>query len=162
MGLLNVLSSMIGVATCTPLLYPCLSVSHCISFSLSSSLFLPLCSALPLCMYLSLPSLCLSDSLSLSPSISLTLLSISLCLFPLPHTPPHSLLILTYGLRTWHQAHTWPLSPAPWAPCSFPFPPHPGLCIDLSQTPPDRCAQSDPCFAQQHKKIRATNGFFPC
>ena len=80
MGLLKVLSSMIGVATCTPLLYPCVSVSLSPHLFLLIFLSVPLCLSVCICLFPLFVSLtlCLSDSS----------LYISLSLSPTPHPSP--------------------------------------------------------------------------
>lgn len=174
MGLLKVLSSMKGVATCIPLLYPCLSVSLSLhlfpliflSLSLSFFLSVPLCLSVylclfPLCLFSLFVSLTLCLCLPLSFCLSDSSLYVSLSLSPLPHPSPFP---AHFNLWTQELASGpyLALVPSTLGSLSIPLSSHPGLCVDLSQTPPDSCAQSDPCFAQQHKKIRATNGFFPC
>ena len=86
MGLLKVLSSMIGVATCTPLLYPCVSVSLSPHLFLLIFLSVPLCLSVCICLFPLFVSLtlCLPPSLCLSDSS----LYISLSLSPPPHPSP--------------------------------------------------------------------------
>lgn len=127
-------SSLGGLAVSVSLCFVSLSLSLCLSlFSLSLSF----------CFLLALSLSSLSVSLSVLVSLSLSLSS----------SPPTARVsLLTQVLRL--DPITGPFPQHPGASCFFPFLSAPGQHIDLSQSLPDSCAPPDPCFAQQHKKIK--------